>query len=419
MEVSKMLARIVAAATVLLLAVFSVGTPVSAQQVIAVHNFGNHSRALTDGETPYASVVFDASGNLYGTTFHGGAYHYGTVYELSPQPGGGWTEKVLHSFDVNPTDGRNPFSVIVLDTSGNLYGTTALGGAYGGGTVFELMRTAGGNWTEKILHSFQKNGQDGVYPQSGLIFDASGNLYGTTPRGGSYGWGTVFELSPGTGGSWSETILYQFDNQGADAYLPFAALIFDASGNLYGTTEGGGAYNAGTVFELSPASGGAWNEQILYSFNTSDSAGYTPLAGVIFDAKGNLYGTTSAGGAYLGGTAFELTPAAGTWSLNVLASLANNTLPPRGPSTYAGLVFDAAGNLYGATAYGGNFYAEGSVFELQLLADGNWFYKELYNSGYFGTNPYDTPIVDKAGNLYVTASDGGSYTVGTVIEITP
>jgi uncharacterized repeat protein (TIGR03803 family) len=419
MRATKLFNLVSATTLVLPLVILNAGKQASAQQVIAVHNFGHNIGALIDGARPYASVVFDATGNLYGTTFHAGAYHAGTVYELSPQPGGGWTEKVLHSFQINRSDGMNPFSKLVLDTSGNLYGTTALGGTYDGGTVFELTHTAAGGWMEKILHSFQNNGEDGLNPHSGLIVDAAGNLYGTTPQGGAYGGGTVFELSPGVGGSWSENVLYHFNISGSDAFLPYASLILDAAGNLYGTTEGGGTFNAGTVFELSPSTSGLWNEEILYNFSEYGSSGYSPVAGLILDAKGNLYGTSGAGGAFRGGVVFELTPVDGTWDITVLVSLANNTEPPVGPNLYAGLVLDTAGNLYGATTFGGNFYADGSVFELEPLSHGNWLYKELYSSGTYGANPYDTPILDTAGNLYITASEGGKYTAGTVFEITP
>jgi uncharacterized repeat protein (TIGR03803 family) len=159
-------------------------------------------------------------------------------------------------------------------------------------------------WYEKVLHSF--NGGDGANPAAGLIFDAAGNLYGTTTGGGTSGYGTVFELTPMGGGGWTETILYSFGN-GTDGAIPYAGLIFDAAGNLYGTTFGGGPYGgAGTVFELTPTAGGGWTETVLHSFNGGDGA--NPVAGLIFDAAGNLYGTTTGGGTYGGGTAFELSP---------------------------------------------------------------------------------------------------------------
>src|ERR1035441_332430 len=212
-------------------------------------------------------------------------------------------EKVLHNFNNNGTDGTNPRAGLIFDAAGNLYGTTENGGTNGVGTVFELTPTAGGGWTETVLYSFcsQANCTDGYQPWAGLIFDAAGNLYGTTVYGGtadttcSY-CGTVFELTPNGSGGWTETVLHSFGD-GTDGFYPSAGLIFDAAGNLYGTTAMGGTYDYpwdGTVFELTPAAGGGWTEKVLYSFG-GGTDGYWPEAGLIFDAAGNLYGTTYSG----------------------------------------------------------------------------------------------------------------------------
>ncbi|MFI5115931.1 MAG: choice-of-anchor tandem repeat GloVer-containing protein, partial [Terriglobales bacterium] len=250
-----------------------------------------------DGAFPQAGLIFDTAGNLYGTTSLGGAYGFGTVFELTPTAGGTWTEKVLYSFKNDGTDGSNPKAGVIFDAAGNLYGTTSLGGAgvcqgAGCGTVFELTPAAGGTWTEKVLHSFG-GATDGVIPEAGLIFDAAGNLYGTTGYGGPYNWGTVFELTPAAGGTWTENVLYSFQG-GADGAGPAAGLVFDAAGNLYGTTEVGGAgvcqgNGCGTVFELTPAAGGTWTENVLYRFQ-SGADGANPYDALIFDAAGNLYG---------------------------------------------------------------------------------------------------------------------------------
>ena len=270
-----------------------------------LHNF-NHNG--TDGYWPIASPILDAAGNLYGTTFQGGAYDLGTVFELTPT-GGGWTETVLHTFS-GYTDGGSPWAGLVFDTAGNLYGTTPYGGDYYAGTVFELTPTAGGGWTKQVLHSFSPDCTDGYEPYAGLIFDTAGNLYGTTSAGGTYSCngsqgGTVFELTPTEGGGWTETVLHSFNSNGTDGIIPYASLVFDTAGNLYGTTVSGGTYNYGTVFKLSPGEGG-WTETVLHTFNGTDGA--APYAGLIRDAAGNLYGTTFLGGAYGGGTVFELTP---------------------------------------------------------------------------------------------------------------
>ncbi len=224
-------------------------------------------------------------------------------------------QTVLHKFQNNETDGQTPYAGVLIDRAGNLYGTTIFGGRGGCtngydpgcGTVFELSPKKDGGWTETVLYSFQDNGADGIEPEAGLIFDKAGNLYGTTSEGGSgkcgnglSGCGAVFELSPQSGGGWSEAVLYSFQNNGTDGHLPQAGLIFDNTGNLYGTTEYGGlggctdrGFSCGTVFALSRKSDGRWADRI-FSFNGTN--GYLPMYGVISDTDGNLYGTTFTGG---------------------------------------------------------------------------------------------------------------------------
>ncbi len=328
-----------------------------------LHSFNNNG---TDGYEPYffGSLIFDAAGNLYGTTYAGGIYGYGTAFELSPA-GGSWTETVLYNFGNGMGDGRNPRAGLIFDATGNLYGTSTTGGTSGYGTVFELTPTGGGGWTERVLYSFG-NTPDGAYANAVLIFDGAGNLYGTTELGGANGpYGTVFELTPTAGGGWTEKVLHSFAN-GTDGARPLASVIFDAAGNLYGTTTEGGTNRDGTVFELTPTAGGGWTETLLHSFNNNGTDGFLPNAGLIFDATGNLYGTTYYGGAGGGcqpngcGTVFELTPTAGGgWTEQVLFSF-NST---DGAIPVVGLIFDATGNLYGATTEGGTLNA-GTVFEL-------------------------------------------------------
>src|SRR5664279_2548239 len=195
--------------------------------------------------------------------------------------------------------------------------------------IFITILFATSTWAaaeDTVLHSFSNNGTDGIVPDGGVIFDAAGNLYGTTAGGGTYSKGTVFELTPTAGGGWTEKVLYSFNGNGTDGYAPYSGLVFDAAGNLYGTTEVGGTFNYGAVFELTPAAGGTWTEQVVYSFANNGTDGTVPKAGVIFDAAGNLYGTTSQGGTYTLGALFELTPAAGgTWTEQVLHSFGNGT----------------------------------------------------------------------------------------------
>jgi uncharacterized repeat protein (TIGR03803 family) len=389
-----------------------------------LYSFGNGP----DGDIPNAGLILDAAGNLYGTTtVSDGIYGPGVVFELTPTAGGGWTEKVLYNFcsQNNCTDGSLPYASLIFDAAGNLYGTTAYGGDYGSGTAFELTPTAGGGWAEKVLYSFGGN------PFSGLIFDAAGNLYGTTYWGGTYGQGTAFELTPTPGGGWTETVLHSFILNGTDGAYPYAGLIFDAAGNLYGTTYWGGTwvscgYGCGTVYELTPAAGGDWTETVLHSFgieNIRDPNGYHPGAGLIFDAAGNLYGTTQRGdGTGCGGagcgTVFELTPTAGGgWTEKVLHGFGNGT---DGAEPYAGLIFDVAGDLYGTTTGGGD-YGHGTVFELAPTAGGDWTETVLYSfgNGTDGANPDAGLIFDKNGSLYGTTTGGGTYGGGTVFELSP
>ncbi|MGB8886031.1 MAG: choice-of-anchor tandem repeat GloVer-containing protein [Candidatus Korobacteraceae bacterium] len=383
-----------------------------------LHSFDNNG---TDGVNPYAGLIIDATGNLYGTTAGGGIHSLGMVFKLSPREGGGWTETVLHSFG-HGTDGAGPYANLVMDAAGNLYGTTQLGGIHGTGTVFELSPEQGGGWTELVLHSFNDNGSDGSYPLAGLIMDAAGNLYGMTQQGGIHSCGgkncgTVFELSPRQGGGWTETVLHSFNNNGSDGANPQAGLTMDAAGNLYGTTYRGGIHSSGAVFELSPREGGGWTETVLHSFgNGTDGA--TPDSGLIVDAAGNLYGTTYFGGIHSDGTVFELSPReGGGWTETVLHSFGNGT---DGMNPYAGLTIDATGNLYGTTVAGG-LHSYGTAFELSPRQGGGWTETVLHSfgNGTDGINPYASLLLDANGNLYGTTIVGGIHTYGTAFEITP
>jgi uncharacterized repeat protein (TIGR03803 family) len=262
-----------------------------------------------DGSAPLAGLIFDAVGNLYGTTWEGGSGFgcggngCGTVFELSPSPSGAWTESVLHRF--TGADGGHANAGLIFDAAGNLFGATYDGGTDTSGTVFELKPNGDGTWTESVLYSFT-GGADGGFPNTDLVFDAAGNPYGMTEFGGGSGRGVVFKLKPDSDGTWTESVLYSFTG-GADGDGPLAGLVFDAAGNLYGTTQGGGSSacpgGCGVVFELTPTSTG-WREAVLHSFL---GYGKNPLAPVIFDPAGNLYGTASSGKANYG-LIFKITP---------------------------------------------------------------------------------------------------------------
>jgi uncharacterized repeat protein (TIGR03803 family) len=410
----------------------ALGTPLFAaiqEQVLYGFNISG-----MDGNFPLGSLIFDGAGNLYGTATGGGTYQAGAVFQLAPGASGVWTEKVLYSFCPvsGCPDGLSPRAGLIFDGAGNLYGITDGGGAFNAGAVFELTPGTNGTWTEQVVHSFNNDGQDGIAPNGTLIFDAAGkNLFGTTIAGGTgincsvhyTGCGTVFELTPGAGGTWTEQVLHSFT--GTDGAGPWANLIFDAAGNLYGTTSGLGNFR-GTVFELMPSANGTWTEKVLFEFGLqSGTTGAEPFGGLIFDAAGNLYGTTLIGGSGKCdpprgcGVVFELTPGAnGTWTEKVLYNFKHNGTD--GTSPESNLIFGAAGKLYGTTVEGGA-YGFGTVFRLTLCDGGKWMERVLHsfnNDGKDGVEPAVGLIFGTARHLYGTTEGGGTRGGGTVFEVT-
>jgi uncharacterized repeat protein (TIGR03803 family) len=264
-------------------------------------------RFQDNGVNPQGSLIVDSVGDLFGVTQNGGAAGFGIVFELAPQSSGPWMEKIVHTFRHNGTDGNNP-NDITRDSSGNLYGTTSAGGAHNWGTVFEISPQAGGGWSEKVLYSFNSNGSDGNLPAAGVTFGAGGSLFGTTSQGGLYNYGTVFQLTPSEGGVWSESVLHSFGGS-TDGMYPGGTVTLDSAGNIYGETTYGGTRAEGTVFELT-RSGVTWTESVLHNFGNGTD-GMFPQGNLIFDHAGNLYGTSILGGAYFGdrdngGTVFQL-----------------------------------------------------------------------------------------------------------------
>jgi uncharacterized repeat protein (TIGR03803 family) len=392
-----------------IVALTSTGPRAAAQTESTLYSFKDNG---IDGSRPHTTVVRDAAGNVYGTTAQGGKYQGGVVYELSY---GSWTETILHTFA-----GGQPEANLLIDAAGNLYGTTLEAGSFGGGIVFELSPKSGGGWTYTRLHSFG-NGLDGKVPFGALVIDTAGNLYGTTMQGGAFGYGVVYELSPGAGTFWTEKILHHFNQNVQDGSEPTAGLVFDAFGNLYGTTFVGGLYAAGVVFKLAPTKSG-WAYKILHEFG-SGSDGQYPQAGLLVDAAGNLYGTTQSGGAFAEGIVFELLPTgAGGWLRKTLHSFSGNGHDGYQPTS--GVVQDAAGNLYGETENGGQLNL-GCVFELSPATVGPWPEKIVYSFSWFtvagsgGVNPKGGLVFDSSGNLYGTTQQGGEFNAGTVFEITP
>jgi uncharacterized repeat protein (TIGR03803 family) len=386
-----------------------VGVPSSVGQTYKVlYNFGHDS-----AEHPIAGLTIDKQGNLYGSSAWGGATGNGAVYELR-RTNSGFVYSTLHSFSDSP-DGAFPWGGVTIAPDGTLYGTTASGGVRGYGTVFNVQPTCNDgscSWTESVLYRFKGSG-DGRNPQAGVILDAKGNVYGTNVNGGGGKVGVVYEMSPSADG-WIYEVLYTFTG-GQDGANPSSLLMFDRAGNLYGTAATGGSpgcggFGCGTVYQLSP-SGSAWTENTLYSFLDEDD-GAEPTGGLVRDSAGNLYGSTCCGDRN-GGTVFEISASGGNWVFNLAYDLVGE-----GPGPQETLVRDAGGNLYGSS-WGDGLYGQGAVFKLTPTAEG-WTYTSLHDftGGADGGNAEGNLVMDSAGNLYGTTYEGGTG-AGVVFEITP
>ena len=375
----------------------------------------------TNGSTPYTGLIEDAKGHLYGATGAGGTTGWGTVYELIHDRQGTWKQKVLYSFGPDgSSDGASPqMQYLAVDSHGALYGTTRYGGAGKNGTVFKLTRGKS-QWTEQILYSFT-GGPDGSQPMGTLTIDPKGNLYGTAQIGGdaTCNCGVVYELKRGKGGTYTQVVLHAFTGVPPnrqcgliyDGYAPnYSSVARDSAGNLYGTTsQGGTCDNSGTVWELSPAGGGSWNYSVLHAvvFGDPDT---NPNGGVVLDSQGNLYGM----GGY--SAIYELVKAQGY--AHQIIYYVNNEIDA-GDDT---VTFDQAGNLYWTTFGGGGTGYTGSVEELSPDGQGGWNHSTLYAFAQGqapGTQLWAGVMLDASGNLYGTSSTGGSGGDGTAWEITP
>jgi uncharacterized repeat protein (TIGR03803 family) len=387
------------ALTFVLAALFSLAQAASAQTFHLLYQF----KAGNDGSQPYASLILDPQGNLYGTTTIDGAFGYGTVFKVSASG----KETVLHSFTGTGGDGAMPVSPLVRDNVGNLYGTTEFGGIFGGscgangcGIVFKL--TPAGK--ETVLYRFTGKNGDGQNPFQGLVRDSEGNLYGTTFQGGASFFGTVFTVSAER----KETVLYSFNpNNGVDGFFPFGgSLLRDAAGNLYGTTEEGGSGQAGTVFKLDPSG----NETVLHGFTFGSGDGALPYGTLIRDSAGNLYGVTNAGGASQFGVVFKLDTSDTESILYSFSGTGGDGETPGG-----GLVRDRAGNLYGTTNGGGNADF-GTVFKLDASEKETILHSFSGSDGRF---PDLGLVRDSKGDLYGTTQYGGAHGGGVVFKVTP
>jgi uncharacterized repeat protein (TIGR03803 family) len=372
-----------AALTAWLVFAFS-APPASAQTFTLLYSFSTASQ----GSYPASGVIRDSAANLYGTTAFGGAHRQGNIFKLTLQR----KLTTLYSFTGN-LDGANPYSGLVRDSVGNLYGTTNLGGVYQNGVVFKL--TPAGK--QVVLYSFGAQANDGVNPL-GLIMDAHGNLYGVTTSGGAFNSGTVYKLDTKR----HETILYSFTGTNGDGVSPAGELVRDSAGNLYGTTYSGGYLQQGTVFKVEPNG----TETILHTF-LGGTDGNNPGGGLISDTAGNLYGTTLAPI----GTVFKV-DTSGMKTILITFSGQDGSFPT------GRLAIDALGNLYGVTTQGGNNLPYGNVYKLDPAGNETVLYDFVGGKG--GKYPTADPLaLDAAGNLYGTAAEGGNGNNGVVFKIKP
>jgi uncharacterized repeat protein (TIGR03803 family) len=363
-----------------------------------------HSFQGPEGANPYTGVTL-RSGVLFGTAERGGK-GIGTIYEIM-HLGSNWVTVPIYIFGAG--DGANPRSRVSFGPDGHPYGSTFNGGSGNSGNLFNLTpplticKTANCFWKENVLHSFTNYPMgDGAYPSGDLVWDEQGNFYGTTQNGGPRQFGTVFQMTK-SGDTWTETPLWTFSGA-ADGDTPAGGVIFDHDSNLLGTTRGGGLYNFGTVFKLAYTQGLGWVKTTLYSFQRGEDGGL-PYAGLVFDQNGNLYGATSDGGGGGGGTIFELSPSGDTWTFSVLHSFPGQLGSLCGPA--ASLSIDAAGTLYGTTVCDGANHV-GNIYKL-TNAENGWVYTSLheFTAGSDGANPTGGVTIDTDGTLYGTGYSGG------------
>ena len=367
-------------------------------------------------------MVFDQAGNLYGTAALGALNGNGIVFSLTPDGGTGFTEVILHNF-TGPPDGSVPVRSVVLTAPGRLFGTTLEGGANDMGSAFEVQfaTNADAPARERVLYSFGSFSGDGIHPNAALLPAVQG-FFGVTRDGGANGRGTVFQLTPpSSGGDWTETVLYSFTGSG-DAAFPSSDLVVDKAGNLYGTTLVGGVSDLGAVYQLSPPAteGGTWTETVIFSFSGSD--GTLPFGGLQFDQNGLLYGTTSGGGDLQGGTVFQLTPPAkpGTsWTESVLYSFSGGR---DGGSPVAGVIINNKGQLFGTASTGGSGGPDfgGVIFKLTPPQNQGDPWTETVLHSFGGPDGFRSlaRLVQRENALYGTTSAGGLNGTGTAFVLT-
>ena len=370
-----------------------------------------------DGEYPDTELVMDHSGNLYGSSVLGGDFGSGTVFQLAP----GRTHTVLYSF-TGGTDGAEAYGGVTLDADGNLYGATVAGGTGQGceggcGVVYRLTNNDGGTWTETVLHNFT-GGNDGSGPGSAPSIDRAGNLYGMTPTGGAYSAGTIYRLHPRPDGTWKFNIVHAFTGGDDGLGGSKGRMIFDDRGHIFGASTAGGANGAGVIFELKRSRSG-WNLKVLYAFKGQPDAGF-PYGSLLFDQSGNLFGTSYYDGANDLGAVYELSPQpGGLWKEKVLYSFKGGS---DGANAISGLLFGPNGEMYGTTSEGGAPGCScGTIFRMTPGNHGTWTERVVY--AFTGTPdgryPYDGMVADGAGNYFGTTVSGGADDEGSIYRFTP
>lgn len=372
-----------------------------------------HTFTGPDGAFPDGGLTADGQGKFYGTTQGGGLFGDGTVFQLTSDGSGGWNESVIYNFcsALNCTDGFDPYySNVSIDAAGNLYGTTCGGGSAKGGTVWQLS-PMGQTWVETVLYSFDDAASDSC-PINGVLIDSVGNLYGTTYSNGTY---KVFGLSKSSG-VWNESVIYSFPGDGGSEHN---GLVLDSHGNIFGNS-------LLTVFKLSPDGNGGWTSTVIHSFGTNFARSPIPTGNPVFDSAGNLYGVTYMGGAYGTGSVYKISPRkkGSLWTFKTIYAL--NGCPHHLGGPVAGVIVDSSGNVYGTTPLGGSScvgsnQGYGTVFELTPPVDtGSYTGKVLWNfAATDGANPYGSLVLGSDGNLYGMTENGGSSGDGLVFEIVP
>jgi uncharacterized repeat protein (TIGR03803 family) len=396
----------------LILALIALSVLANAQTESTVYTFSE-----TTSFWPQGALLEDSAGNLFGTTRGGGTYGVGTVMELSPPSvsGGAWTLTTLYSFIPYGSGGYVPMSDLVRDQAGAFYGTFFAGGdpTCNCGGVYKLVPPAqsGGAWTESMLYAFKGNSDGRLPVQAALALTKSGTLYGVTSRGGTWDSGVLYQLTTKNGNTYSESVLYSFGEL-ADASTPSGPILLDSSGNLYGVTSLGGAFNQGTLYKFVPAANGQLaTESLLYSFGGSTTTGSYPDGNLVFDVGGDIYGVTNGGGDAAGdGVVYMLTPTKTTWTESVLFSFTTDT----GTNPVGGLSWNHKTNqLYGTTSSQNMHPAgDGTVFKLSppAVKGGTWTQATLFQFTYRVNGGYPTGAVtldSKTGTLYGTAINGG------------